>query len=1150
MFGRKYRIEDSPEFKRLIEELRERLRAYNQDKSDENLKKIQETQDNCRNLFLKGLEANQETDLWDDLDYLDSLITIKDKKNKKNYVFKKYLRQKIISLIGGKSELIKGKIDIQYSSSAPFILLMVMTVVTTCVLTFVIASLATASLAFCSLPILFGLLFAGIALALIDIGAIYYFRESAVEARRKAREEECEIKLLDTQGQITQLKKIEQNLVNIDTKSADELAQKNHLLNSPELDKAALEKAKRLNHFLHKIEMQTISNSDSYECYCREALITEDDKSTLLVILEITGKKNIGQYDGNVYFELDEASVEKINQYLVDALNPAKILGDDYFIKSIRADDKDFFSASFMWTVTRSLIQKIKFIVRPGEKENYRVDGEAVHKVIPKDENIIPVKYQVNHPFSQTQPTSYIVAKSPSSLFGHDRAETKLSGMAGKISDLYFSDYNSFYDAGTVNRPHHFQSKAKAEKFYEKKVLTLNPYKKIIYGQNELDAFLKMLADPQKPVHKRGNYNEVLAGVRWNTDGSSMLIIGTDDLETRLLTQYRAKILKERLIKQAEENNQPLDPHYEVPIVYYLPNNPNHLRYYTIFEQKKDLSEAKNMALSKDWRKQKVDNKNFEFLLMLDEENIEKIIKEDQQILLKAIFDSERLSILVPLMKKLSQDRLNTLMGNNELNQQLCELIKNHTHNYYPDLVELLFDLYKKKIPAAYLIKTVLQISLFQIEAPKQINEIVGEKIKYLGGYKCNLEDCNEDDFNQILDEFFKSLLAAGNTETLSKIMNCDSMNAFLKKHQSRIKITNIAEDNYALMLNTDYFNNLSEELTKQAWFYAIEKKDLKMVKKLLRDKSTVINIDMTNQKSQSALSFLLENKSYENMVESKIKQDTDWKIIKSLIQYNANMTLLSPSMSNNIFYAAIRTHNTKVITKLIRSSLFLTSLSDDDFNLLINFLIEYKKYKDFKQVVQTVLGSGADIENTKTHPDIEDKKIAHFKKTCSNFNLSTYTHPKISATMQCCRFLSSLQTRDSEKFSKISLHSIKDIDLDMLETICKILAFENKDTLAIRWAFNIIRNPKISKNDSELLKITQDINFDKMRAYKTLKNIVALIGQGSPEEKESFLRKIQFLYGCVQYKAPIVGHFKTKTWDPKPISNTNPVPQINNAHG
>ena len=74
----------------------------------------------------------------------------------------------------------------------------------------------------------------------------------------------------------------------------------------------------------------------------------------------------------------------------------------------------------------------------------------------------------------------------------------------------------------------------------------------------------------------RDKYNEVLARMRWNTDGTSKVIIGRDTLESRLLAQDYARIIRQRINERAKEMNQPVDENYQIPICYYLPNDPKH----------------------------------------------------------------------------------------------------------------------------------------------------------------------------------------------------------------------------------------------------------------------------------------------------------------------------------------------------------------------------------------------------------------------------------------------------------------------------------------------------------------------------------------------------------------------------------------------
>ena len=56
---------------------------------------------------------------------------------------------------------------------------------------------------------------------------------------------------------------------------------------------------------------------------------------------------------------------------------------------------------------------------------------------------------------------------------------------------------------------------------------------------------------------------------------------------------------------------------------------------------------------------------------MLDEKPIEKIMQEDKTILLKSIFASKRLSILMPLLKKMSKKKLQEFIADANYRSQL-----------------------------------------------------------------------------------------------------------------------------------------------------------------------------------------------------------------------------------------------------------------------------------------------------------------------------------------------------------------------------------------------------------------------------------------------------------------------------------------------
>jgi hypothetical protein len=277
---------------------------------------------------------------------------------------------------------------------------------------------------------------------------------------------------------------------------------------------------------------------------------------------------------------------------------------DDYVIKSIRADQFDFFR-EFVFVCTRTPLQQHKFPLRVGEKKAYTVDGLGVHK---RSEKQPQYSREQKLLFSKAMPTSLVTSKVTPPVFGFLREGTaRLIGVMFSSDSVLFTRRFFLYDCGTVGRPYDFETIEEAEKYFKASSnITLF---------DNIDSFKQKLTQ----VSTTERYNEVLTRVRWKTDGSARLFIATDNLESRLLSQDRARILYTRLKEQALELGLSWDETYQVPICFYAPGTPNHLTMYDETAQALDRQQANAIFLDSSLRKAKEDEKNFEFLLAVDD---------------------------------------------------------------------------------------------------------------------------------------------------------------------------------------------------------------------------------------------------------------------------------------------------------------------------------------------------------------------------------------------------------------------------------------------------------------------------------------------------------------------------------------------------
>ena len=141
------------------------------------------------------------------------------------------------------------------------------------------------------------------------------------------------------------------------------------------------------------------------------------------------------------------------------------------------------------------------------------------------------------------------------------------------------------YDGGTVERPYDFNTEAEAQAYYQRMREKANV--KLFSDVESLEASL--LAEKDKGA---SSYNEVLAGLRWNCDGTSQIAVFSDNLPSRLLAQEYARIARKRLVAQYRENGEVLPEGYRVPICFYLPDERRFFEPYTQEQQEEDRAKV------------------------------------------------------------------------------------------------------------------------------------------------------------------------------------------------------------------------------------------------------------------------------------------------------------------------------------------------------------------------------------------------------------------------------------------------------------------------------------------------------------------------------------------------------------------------------
>jgi len=126
---------------------------------------------------------------------------------------------------------------------------------------------------------------------------------------------------------------------------------------------------------------------------------------------------------------------------------------------------------------------------------------------------------------------------------------------------------------------------------------------------------------------RRGKHyanHEVLARLRWVEDEGALkrcqVIIGSDNLQARMLAMEYARILKARLaLKHEEEGLLPLADDYEIPIQFYLPGHDSHGELYTRDEQLEDIERMKKALTCDEERKNYFSLKHYAIALADDD---------------------------------------------------------------------------------------------------------------------------------------------------------------------------------------------------------------------------------------------------------------------------------------------------------------------------------------------------------------------------------------------------------------------------------------------------------------------------------------------------------------------------------------------------
>ena len=282
---------------------------------------------------------------------------------------------------------------------------------------------------------------------------------------------------------------------------------------------------------------------------------------------------------------------------------------DDYLLKSIRADENDYWRL-FILLCTRTVSQQYSFPLRMAPKDTFTVTGTGVYPRATKQPQYAKdIKKDYSKPTSTTLVTKG--CQPPVFGFQRDTENKKLVGVLYGLNHVLLTKRFFIYDSGTVGRPYDFNNEIEAQAYFDEKASATSANRKLY---SDLASFKEAL-----PLAvNTGKHNEVLARVKWGMDDNTCVMIATDNLESRLIAQDRARILKKRLQQQAHELGVNWNDSYEVPIRFYAPKQPNHLRLYGATAQKEDQEEARRIIADPKKRDLKHQMGDYEYLLGVD----------------------------------------------------------------------------------------------------------------------------------------------------------------------------------------------------------------------------------------------------------------------------------------------------------------------------------------------------------------------------------------------------------------------------------------------------------------------------------------------------------------------------------------------------
>lgn len=370
-----------------------------------------------------------------------------------------------------------------------------------------------------------------------------------------------------------------------------------------------------------------------------------------------------------------------------------EMLGDQYFLKTLRADTLDY-SYAFILGIMPGSAQTKRQNLRYMNRGNYTIDAKGRPKPrINKEPMYTPDQKKG---FSQIQSCTFIDNKLLSPAFGFTKERNrKLYGLMTHWHDALINRM-LVNDGGTVGHVFDVQN------------ITLNNYKsfsqessnkKRWYSTDELGEF-KTRNIKERPDNL--NTNECLVRLRFNIY-RSIVSICSDTLESRLLAYDFATELLETYAEYAEKNGLGFNKNFRIPILFYIRKKlknilgqsydqdmtlggvKHELKFYTKEMYEEDRKKAAEIYGDLEQRRGHYQACNYEFLLGLPTITPAILLEEESHglPLICAMIRNGYVRMVGRLVRK-SSDRKNLL------NDVCQELLKRNCINRNDNLISQL----------------------------------------------------------------------------------------------------------------------------------------------------------------------------------------------------------------------------------------------------------------------------------------------------------------------------------------------------------------------------------------------------------------------------------------------------------------------------